>query len=287
MAPAFYTIGETTTPPLNRVLSVTVGALAVFVLAFFYGLLLAWFPVVQINIFFPVVFGAMIGMISRLTSKIFKVREKRFIVLQAIILSLFGLYFSWVAYVMEFVVDDVVTGYFQEFVLLMQPWVLWEIIVEMNEVGVWSVFGSTPTGALLTLIWIGEALMIIGSAFYISSKYIVQPYSETHNRWYHKYILNHEFAAILDFNEFIQLEGEALQDKLSTIRKGGLTRFGRVSIYTLDGEDKHYLLFENVMRNSKGKGETSETIIDNLQISDAEAKSLIAKFFGKKSFLDF
>ena len=68
--------------------------------------------------------------------------------------GLLAVYVSWVGWILAMSKQQLLT---------FAPGEILSVIAEAAEEGVWSISGSTPTGVLLYLVWIVEALLIIGA----------------------------------------------------------------------------------------------------------------------------
>src|SRR5207237_5803736 len=68
--------------------------------------------------------------------------------------------------------------------LLVKPHALWTLIVKINELGAWTMFGSTVSGVMLWIIWLIEAVVILGvTAALAHSGINEQPFCERCERW--------------------------------------------------------------------------------------------------------
>ena len=86
-----------------------------------------------------------------------RVRNLKVACLCGLAAGLLGLYGAWVGHI---------HAVFSEHPFVLSPWPLWNLILQLNEQGSWSVKdeGENVTGAVLWIVWIAEALMVIGPA---------------------------------------------------------------------------------------------------------------------------
>lgn len=257
-----------------------------YLVSFFYGMFIALSPLMYINFLITTAFGLSLGYGVRIISKLFKIQDKKVILSLSVVAAIFGIYFSWVAFALYFVADiGVIEAYFTQFLLVFQPLLLLDIMVEMNAQGLWQIFGIPFYGPILTIIWVIEAGIIIWMPFQLAFKQKHAPFSSTQNKWYKKHVLEKDFASIFRKNLFL----EALQinciTAISELENGKATRFARISIFYLKGEKHQYLSVENVIRASNGKSENATDVIHLLQINSMEARTLLETYRGKKAFI--
>ncbi|MDA2914108.1 hypothetical protein MYX77_09150 [Acidobacteriia bacterium AH_259_A11_L15] len=84
-------------------------------------------------------------------------------------IGLWAWYFSWVVWV-EAVIDREEVGLLS---VLLRPGLLWKTIVETNMTGgVWdprSLFGLTPTGVALWILWVFEGVWVVSVSTLLSA----------------------------------------------------------------------------------------------------------------------
>ncbi len=274
---------------LSKVLCFSFGLVLVYVLAFVYGIVCAINPAIYIGVLLAVGFGYLMGILYRVISKLCKVRDKKFVVRSGGVLAFLAVYFSWAAYLIYFFQegDNLVASYFLKFMLVFRPDFIFEILVEINREGMWEIFGTPFSGLVLMFIWMAEAAIIIFMTVKLLNDYTISPFNARLNKWYGRYTMYDEFKSVPNTQYFMDLEG-GLADKMNELKRGGSTRFGRVSVYFLEDANEQYFLYENVNRDRKGRKERADPVVNCMKISTQEARELIKQFHGKKQFfLDY
>lgn len=256
-----------------------------FCISFFYGLFIAISPVVYINYFITIFFGMFIGVGLKMLFKLFLVTNKKTAIISAICCGLFGVYFSWVAYILYYTPDVIsMDAYFKDFLLVFSPITVLEIIADINVLGMWEIFGVPFNGWVLTLIWIVEALIIISVPVLLVYRQPIAPFSASKNKWYRKFVLNKDFESIALKEVFRNDLKANCIPSIEGLGKGMATHFARVSIYHLEDEFEQYITVENVRKDRTGKSEEATSIIHLLVISKSDAELLIKQYHGKKAF---
>lgn len=257
-----------------------------YFVSFVYGMFIALSPLLYINFLITTAFGLTIGYGVRIISKLFKILDRKVIISLSIATALFGIYFSWVAFALYFVADvSVIEAYFTEFLLVFQPLLLFDIMVEMNTQGLWQIFGIPFFGAILTVVWVIEAGIIMYMPFQLAFKQKLAPFSKTQNRWYKKHVLEKDFASIFRKKSFLDAIHTDCVSAINALDTGKATRFARVSVFYLKDEKQQYISVENIYRSRNGKKEDPTDVIHLLQINSTEARTLIETYRGKEAFI--
>jgi len=150
-------------PPVSVVAGVLGGLAAAMVLAVVYAYAVVYIPLAGVVTFIlSGGFGFLLGLAPGLFFKATHLRNLTVARVITLGVSLVGFYASWVAWV--FVICQRGDVEIPLISLVLEPGELWNLIVALNEVGTWSLKGSTPTGGILWALWIGEALLVLGTA---------------------------------------------------------------------------------------------------------------------------
>lgn len=257
-----------------------------FLVSFLYGMLIALSPLVYINFLITTTFGLVLGYSVRIISKVFKLLDRKFIIGLSIASGILGIYFSWVAFALYFVAEgDIFEAYFKDFLLIFQPQLLVDIMLEMNKQGLWEIFRVPFKGWILTVIWTIEAGIIIWMPFQLALKQKQAPFSIMHNKWYKKHVLEKDFASIFRKKLFLEEIQENCINTINALENGKATRFARISVYYLKDEKQQYVSVENVTRDRHGKREDSRDVIHLLKITPTEARTLLEQYRGKEAFI--
>lgn len=280
-----YYLADSNTPPMNKLLCAIGGALIVFGLGYVHGLITAVNPIIYLGFVVTAGFGILFAIFYRIISKITKVRDKGFIVISGLAIALLGLYFSWGSYVLY--LAEASEEYVPSIGLLTDPVWMFGVISSLYTDGSWGFGLSNPAivrGPILGFIWLAEIAAVLYLVHKTLAAYELGPFSESRNRWYTKYTLGLEFQSLGNEDIFHSLLATTVFDKIGELNNGNATRFGRISLFTLEGSTSSYLLYENVGRDRKGKREEATCVIEHLLLPADEAKKIIAKYYGKKQF---
>ncbi len=153
------------------------GGLAAVVLGLLYAYLCHYNPFIYVTVIGALATGLGVGFFTWKGVKLGKLRAPWMGGLLAMITAAVALYVNWFMWV-----HLRLSG--TKDVWPVEPDVLWRIIGIINEAGAWSIRGNTPTGALLWLVWLIEALIIVGAAaLTVSFNIRNTPFCEDCNAW--------------------------------------------------------------------------------------------------------
>ena len=169
-------------------------ALPILGLAYAYAI---WYiPFIYINFIIAGAFGfAMAWLISKFVIRMGKVRNKGLAITFAALAGLIGLYCHWVVWVdlvfnisdtygtdrIGVAVSNVQTD--QLIALASNPLGLFELMGSISEVGTWGFRSATVSGVFLILIWIVEAILIVGATVLFTNG-AREPFCELGNEWF-------------------------------------------------------------------------------------------------------
>ena len=125
------------------------------ILGFIYGYAIAYIPFIYLNFLLTIGFGFASGFVTGMAGYFGKIRNTGFMVGAGILTGLLAEYFGWVYWLYAFTDEEL---------LVYAPFDLLYYIGQVAENGAWSIGSATPTGWFLVLIWVIEALIIIGAA---------------------------------------------------------------------------------------------------------------------------
>jgi hypothetical protein len=156
------------TTPLGGLLACLVATLAISVpLAVAYAYATAYVPIVHASVLMTLGLGAGIGYIAFRLSKIGKIRNSTLPALVAAFSGLAALYVAWGA-------DFLARAGFAQFANpaeAFDPATLWAYIQWYYANGQWTIGrggGQAVSGIPLAIVWIVEAIVIVGLAFYLA-----------------------------------------------------------------------------------------------------------------------
>lgn len=168
-------------PLLGLVLIGIAGFVAVPILGLIYGYLSFYIPIIYLNILLAVAYPFAVGLVISQVAKYGKVRNTVLIGLAGLFFGLLAEYTGWIAWIAALGKDP---SLLVEFFF---PWDLLSIIPYLAETGVWSLNDSTPTGIFLYVIWLAEAITVIGGTTYFALAFVRQyPFCEESDTWAEK-----------------------------------------------------------------------------------------------------
>jgi hypothetical protein len=162
-------------PFFGTVLMLGLGTLVALISSFVYAVICRYNPIIYIQIFVVLGFGAVMGMTVNRVGHTMKVRNRFFAILITMVIGMLGLYFAWVWYI--WMLWDWDTN-----LLIFQPTITWEIMQVLADRGIWTLQDSTPTGMVLFGFWLVEAAIVLGMC-YLTGAESGTPFCEECNCW--------------------------------------------------------------------------------------------------------
>ncbi len=256
--------------PLSFVYFIIACIIAVPILALIYSYAIWYIPFPYINFFITLGFGFAIGwVVQKLAIDLGKVRNSTLAFAFGFLGALLGLYLSWAVWI-----DLVINAgesygtdrigisvsnvkFFQVLELAMQPGILFELMGEIMDVGVWGFRSSTVSGWFLGAIWIIEALIVLVVGTIVPPGKSGEPFCELNQKWFDEQqlpafnFLDSQMQAVqpLENNDFEALKGlSKIADPLTQDH----------SVFTLYANDtnENYLSIMNKKASLNDKGET-------------------------------
>ena len=213
----------------------------------------------------PIVFGMCIGSVIGFIGFLLKEQRCDFWVLYGLILGLIAKYIGWVFYIyaesnhqlLEFKIGNVLDS-----------------ISFLAKNGTWSIFGWTPTGAILYIIWFIETIffMLITSGallLRIGSK----PFCEKCNKRIKSTIITSQLEAVKDKDSLIfKLENYKFEDLLNLNHIDGKEK-ERTQVELLSCpvcKDKYYIVLKSITIDISNNGvpvEKKDSFVENMIVS--------------------
>jgi hypothetical protein len=163
---------------LGLPLLLLVGIPCILVLGFVYGYAIYYIPFIYFNFFIVLGYGGVTGFVVGKLARLGKVRNGKIIFFSGLLAGLLAEYTGWIAWLTAMAGDLWMLGGF------LFPSEVLSLIRVLNQEGAWSILGVTPTGWFLYLIWIVEAIMVIGTAVLLcAGTGLGDPYCEKCKRW--------------------------------------------------------------------------------------------------------
>jgi len=255
--------------PVKGLIIALLGSIVAAILCSIVYIALQWFiPFIYINVLFAIGFGIVVGAACSFLLKKGKVRNKAAVFAVAGIAALMALYSQWALFISlkiestgNFSVSDINIGIvktsfhlntFAE--VFFNPKGVFEVIRVFNEVGTFSLKGSTVTGAFLWIIWIIEAGIIIVATYIVADSVNKHPYSETYDKWMDK--VESKKAYVQDTNTLKSLlDAKKYDEVLSPLKESQPLddAYSEITIYHLLEDSDAYISIDNVTVTQKGK----------------------------------
>lgn len=264
-----------------------IGAILAIGLGFVYNFLIVKIPFIYINFFIAIGFGLVIGYSVKFLSRFGKIRNNLQNRILAASIGLIGFIFQWIAYLVFLNSGEhSLQAYQENLSLFYSPFVLFNLIFELNKIGSWDLFGITFTDFPLWFIWGIEGILIIGIPALIAYKHPIIPFSEMLNKWYPKYILHNQFQHISAQNQFKDGLVASPVEAINNLSYGEPYRYSEISIYFLPDEQIQYLSVDNFYIEDRGKGKKVRTSVVHLvKINNNDAGAIFGKYEAKKQFV--
>jgi len=183
------------TPVPGAVATLVLSAVAGSLLGAVYAFVNHHDPWLYINVFLVVGFGFSLSWIVSLGVRKFRVRNVLVAAITGFLVFAAAWITHWFFYVSTVIVDlntdspyDAAAIVEIAFDLMRDPESTWELILELNREGLWSLAGSSggelaPQGIVLALLWSAEALVLCYFSVKKPWDEASRPYSERLDRW--------------------------------------------------------------------------------------------------------
>ncbi len=149
-------------PTLNSaglLLMLAVGFAGAVIIGVVYGVVVAWMPLIYVNIVLTALCGGGVGAVVVKGGEWGRCYQQGPILAVGLLAGLLALGVSWVTWFWAL-------SHFE--LLVLDPGTMVAMARERLEFGAWSMSGYTPTGAALGVIWALEALFIVGGVTWVA-----------------------------------------------------------------------------------------------------------------------
>ncbi|HTK95452.1 MAG TPA: hypothetical protein VL382_07410 [Terriglobales bacterium] len=166
--------------------ALVVGSVVACVGAFVYAYLVLYLPFVYINALVTAGFGAGTGFVIATLLKKQKVRSDAVALVVTLVVTGIAYYYAWAAWIWALVRrNDGEASVGDFFNMLVRPGVVWNLVVDINQHGAWSIRGGEPvTGWALTIVWVAELALIFGVSLAVAYAQMDEsPFCETCEEW--------------------------------------------------------------------------------------------------------
>lgn len=140
---------------LGIVYMIIFGITSASIFGMLYAYLVHFIPFIYINFFITLGFGFVVGFSTSFGGKLGKIRNNIVMLISGLLAGIIALYCSWVGYIFVSSGSDI---------WVFNPVSILALAKIIASIGSWSIFGVTFTGTLLYIVWIIEALMIVGTS---------------------------------------------------------------------------------------------------------------------------
>jgi hypothetical protein len=278
-------------PLLSVVLVLICASVPLLIISYFYSLIINFIPFIYLNFLIVAVYGIVISYTSRIFTLIFKIRHRKQSILLTFLLSLLAIYFQWVSYIFIAFNEDfslfMLFNQFNDFAsILLSPVLVYDLIIEINTIGFWSLGLSklNITGILLWGIWLAEALIIIIVACKYFTRFEIIPFSEKNKTWFKKEIIDVAFERIVFTNDFLKLFQSNPSQSILDLEKGNGLRYAQISIFSAPTESKSLITIDNIIISERGKGKKDVTpVLTHCYIDNIHLKKLRENYTIKKA----
>ena len=270
------------------------GVVAALVLALVYIYAVWYIPFVYVNFFLCLGFGLVLGAVLALLARLGKLRSPSAVGALALLVGLVAVYLEWGMYLtLVFNTETTGTGANADTTtsfslrlfadIITHPTAMWGAIRQLNETGTWSLKGATPSGIFLGLIWVVEAVIIVGGAYFMAKAQATEPFSEVSNEWATEETLAHPLTFAQDAaTTRAALEAGNFQHLTPHVGTGTEDPFARLKLHSAPNDHNcRYLTLENVTTTLDKKGKASQStsvVVQHLAISAAAFQELQRRF---------
>ncbi|GAB3635297.1 hypothetical protein GCM10027422_08870 [Hymenobacter arcticus] len=281
-------------PPAGILALLAGGVAAALVLALVYIYAVWYIPFVYINFILCLGFGLLLGAALALLVRLGKLRSPGAVGGLALLVGFVAVYLEWSVY-LTLLLNSETTGTGKEadtstsfsaslFAdVITHPAAMWSAMRQVNETGTWSLKGSTPSGLFLGVIWVIEAVMILGGVYLMARAQATEPFSETSNEWADEETLPHPIGYAQDI-ETTRTALESGQFHHLTPHTSAVAEdpFARLSLHSAPNDPNcRYLSLHNVTTTLDKKGKASQstaTVVQHLAISPTAFQELHRRF---------
>ena len=278
--------------PLSFLLWIVAALIAFPLLALVYAYAIWYIPIPYLNFFITGIFGVLVGVvISRFVIRMGKVRNGKLAFVFCLFGALTAAYFHWAVWVdLAFNISGTIGGddigvatsnikFGEVLSLVLSPAGLFELMGEINKVGVWGIKGGTVSGGFLTFIWVVELLMIVVATLVVGTGQASKPFCEEENTWFEENELN-PVASIGDGAALVKALSIGDMDVIdSSLNPAGDIKaesHAKITLYDAKSGE-NFVSIENEIAKTNDKGEVkfdTDTVTTFLKISQDVANRL-------------
>jgi hypothetical protein len=228
-----------------------------FPLGFAYSYLIKWIPLIYINFLATMGYGFAVGIVTGWILKAGKVRNTAVAMITTFAAGLISLYYAWNAHI---------HAMFQGAPVLSTPSQLKIGMELLYNTGSWGIghSGNNLTGIPLAIVWIGEALIILGLALLACWGIIADtPYCEETRCWLDQELKISTLQAFTDPAHVAAFKSNDLGPLIEAKpRQPASAAFARVTLkHSPRCQNFFTVRVENISEKTNKKGETTQTTV--------------------------
>jgi hypothetical protein len=247
---------------------------------------LQWFiPFVYLNFFIAAGLGFGVGGGVFIAIGLGKIRNTKYECMLAVLCGLLAWYCQWALFVsllseaegsmgggMWVRSSFNLTGFWY---ILTHPEILVQAMLSLNDAGTFMLKHNTVSGTLLWVVWVFEALIIIGAPILFSlSGRSTSPFSEQNDQWMEERDLEGKLKTVADPSQMIEeLNTGNLKSLKEFLPADDLSNdYATLRIYESPGDPVSYISVTNISHKADKKGELkkeAKTVIEYFRIPAA------------------
>jgi hypothetical protein len=272
--------------PVKGIFISLITAFAITVVLSIIYIALQWFiPFIYLNFFIAAGLGFGIGGGVFIAIGAAKIRNTIYDRVLALLCGLLGWYCQWALFVSLMVAAEGsmaggmwvrssfnLTGFWY---ILTYPEILFRAMLSLNDVGTFTLKHNTVSGTLLWVVWVIEALIIIGAPILFSlSGRSTTPFSEQNDRWMEERDVEGKLKTVTDPDQMIrELSTGNLKSLKDFLPADDLsTDYATLRIYESPGDPVSYISVTNNSHKADKKGELkkeTKMVIEYFRVTTA------------------
>lgn len=247
---------------------------------------LQWFiPFIYLNFFIAAGLGFGVGGGVFIAIGSGKIRNTKFEFMLAILCGLLAWYCQWALFVsLMYEAEGSMGGgmwvrssfnLLGFWSVLTHPELLFQAMLSLNDVGTFTLKHNTVSGTFLWVVWVIEALIIIGAPILFSlSGRSKSPFSEQNDQWMEERDVEGKLKTVTDPDQMIQeLNTGNLKFLKDFLPADDLSNdYATLRIYESPGDPVSYISVTNISHKADKKGalkKETKTVIEYLRITAA------------------
>ena len=263
-------------PKKGLALGIVGGGLVASLLAAIYAYFDAIMPFIYLNMMAALIVGGAAGIVTGKLLVRGCVRNKLTAAIAGAVVGFIALYVAWAAWP-EALLENRAGANMGFLHLLSNPPALWSTITMINRQGAWRFGSTTPTGLILWIAWVSEAVIIIVPALLLARGFVAsEPFCERCERWCieEPRVLEQHGADATELKRRLESKDFAYLAELGPRRPNDIEWF-RFDLHWCRGcGDTATLTAKRVDLTAEGGRDKTEIIVENLLVTQPEVEML-------------